>query len=124
MTEWHRSWQNIFDKNKQEITIGNRRADVCIDNNVIEFQYSKISLELVDKRNKNYIDHNKNIFWIIECNNDITITNNNINTEYKIEFINNYWKYESLKIVHIFFLIIIILFIKLNQIKLLIILFQ
>jgi len=97
MTEWHRSWQNNFDKNKQEITIGNRRADVCIDNNVIEFQYSKISLELVDERNKNYIDHNKNIFWIIECNNDITIINNDINTEYKIEFINNFWKYESFK---------------------------
>ena len=96
MTEWHYSWQNIFDETKQEIIIGNRRADVCIDNNVIEFQHSKISLELVDERNKNYTTHNKNIFWIIECNIDIKIDINS-NDEYKIEFINNFWKYESFK---------------------------
>jgi hypothetical protein len=41
MTEWHRDWQNQFDIDKQEISIGNRRADVCINNYVIEFQYSK-----------------------------------------------------------------------------------
>jgi len=96
MTEWHHTWQIMFDETKREITIGNRRADVCIDNNVIEFQYSKISLELVDERNKNYTEHNKNICWIIECNTDIKI-NTQINNEYKIEFINNYWKYESFK---------------------------
>jgi len=93
MSEWHRNWQNNFDIEKQEICIGNRRADVCIDNNVIEFQHSKISIELVDERNKNYTENNKNILWVIECNNDIQI--NIIEKEYNIEFINNYWKYDS-----------------------------
>ena len=55
---------NNFDIEKQEIIIGNRRADVCIDNNVIEFQHSKISIELVDERNENYRENNKNILEV------------------------------------------------------------
>ena len=98
MTLWHKNWQNIFDFNTQEIIIGNRRADVCIDNNVIEFQYSKIKKELVDMRNINYIAHNKKIFWVIECENEKEIKIECENEkEIKIEFINNFWKYKSFK---------------------------
>lgn len=95
MSEWHKNWQNIFDISKREIIIGNRRADVCIENNVIEFQYSKIKKDMIDMRNKNYTINNKKIFWVIECEKDIKIIEND--KEIKIEFTKNFWKYESFK---------------------------
>ena len=58
MSEWHRNWQNCFPKECQEVVMSNgvetHRADVCINNTVIEFQHSKITAEEVKKRNDFY----------------------------------------------------------------------
>lgn len=91
MTEWHKNWQNNF-KNT-EITIGNRIADAVVNNNVLEFQHSKISKELVNARSINYSDYNKKLYWIIDCNN--TINMNEMSDNIMITFIKDVWKFEN-----------------------------
>ena len=41
MSEWHKNWQNNFEITEEPI--GNRYADACVDNIVLEFQHSRIS---------------------------------------------------------------------------------
>jgi hypothetical protein len=91
MSEWHKNWQNQFDN--IEITIGNRRADAICGNFVLEFQHSDIKKEYVDSRTKNYMDNNKILLWIIDCN-DRIIIEDIINNEYILTFKNS-WLYEK-----------------------------
>ena len=63
---WHTSKQNFFEKKHQEVKFSfyhddgkqivqhNRRADVYIDETVIEYQHSRITLEEVNSRNIDY----------------------------------------------------------------------
>ena len=90
MTEWHKNWQNKFDIIEEHI--GDRIADAVIDDNVIEFQHSYISINEVKERGINYIQHNKKLYWIIDCNESITISENG--DIFLIKFIKDTWKYE------------------------------
>lgn len=77
MSEWHSNWQNYFDKENQEIWIKGEnevhRADVSIRNYIIEFQHSAISSIEFNKRNKFYTSCNKNVVWIFDIKNQISI---------------------------------------------------
>jgi hypothetical protein len=89
MSKWHLDWQNKFDN--REIQIGNRRADVICNNNVIEFQHSKISQTNIDDRSNNYKNNNYNMMWVIDCNEciDVCVYDDN---NFMITFNKDTWK--------------------------------
>ena len=93
MTMWHKNWQDEFIDN--EIHIGDRYADAIVNNIVLEFQHSEIDQDLVIKRQLNYTNHNKELFWIIDCTNDC-IKVKKLGDIYQIKF-NKYsvWKYKK-----------------------------
>ena len=90
VTDWHKDWQNNFEQ--KEIPIGNHIADVIVDNIIIEFQHSYISKEDVESRNKNSINNNKLLYWVIDCNNTIEV--NKIGDILMIYFFCDFWKFE------------------------------
>jgi hypothetical protein len=93
MSEWHKKWQSYF--SQIEVKIGNRVADVVVNDNVLEFQHSNISKELVDARKDNYKLHKKNLIWIIDCCNDKQNLTQLDENRYLICFNGELWKYAS-----------------------------
>lgn len=71
MSEWHSSWQNQFPIDNQEIVFEfngkKHRADVFINNTVIEFQHSKISSEEFKDRNEFYTSLGYKVIWIFDA---------------------------------------------------------
>lgn len=69
--DWHRSWKNRFPVDCQEIVIKDEehihRADVIVNNAVIEFQHSPISEEDFSARNSFYQKHGYQIVWVFDC---------------------------------------------------------
>ena len=67
-TEWHKRWQSIFPIDMQEVVIENdgekHIADVLLDNAIIEFQYSPISVEEFNSRNEFYSKTGKKVIWV------------------------------------------------------------
>jgi hypothetical protein len=93
MCEWHKNWQSNFEITEEHI--GNRFADACVDNIVLEFQHSRIPKNLIDERKLNYDNHNKELLWIIDCKDSVTIDELE-NNRYMITFNKNQlWKYEN-----------------------------
>jgi len=84
-TEWHINWKNEFPNNNQEVIVGNHRADVKINNTVIEFQNSFISAEDIRERELFY----GKMIWVLNLE---TLCN-----RIKLKVKNNYstfrWKY-------------------------------
>ena len=78
MCQWHKYWQNLFDKENQEVIIkknGKRKmADVYINGMTIEFQHSYISNDEIKKRENHY----DNLIWIFD------FTDNNLNVKKNI----------------------------------------
>lgn len=93
MTQWHKKWQDKF-QNFTEINIGIRYADAIIHDIVLEFQHSYIEKSLVEARQKDYINHNKKLYWIIDCTNKC-LNVKTIGDIYQIRFTNEIWKYKS-----------------------------
>ena len=79
MSEWHLNWQNNFKKENREIWIKgeneSHRADISINNTVIEFQHSRISNPEFNKRNQFYASCGKEIVWVFDMRNQISINN-------------------------------------------------
>lgn len=93
MCEWHKNWQSNFEIIEEPI--GNRFADACVDNIVLEFQHSRISKNLIDERKLNYDNNKKELLWIIDCKDSVTI-NELENNHYMITFNESeLWKYEN-----------------------------
>jgi hypothetical protein len=90
MTEWHKNWQTKFDITEEHI--GNRIADAIVNDTVIEFQHSYISIDEVKQRGIDYLEHNKKIYWVIDCNDSIDIYERG--DIYLIKFNKDTWKYE------------------------------
>lgn len=71
MSEWHRTWQRFFPEECQEVVVQNgeekHRADVLINNTVIEFQHSPISAEEIADRNRFYISCGYNVVWVFDA---------------------------------------------------------
>lgn len=71
MTEWHKSWQNLFPEKCREVQhkdlkTGERHiADVKIGNTIFEFQHSSIGMEEVKKRTEFYTREN-NLVWVFD----------------------------------------------------------
>lgn len=80
MSEWHNSWQNQFPIENQEVVFEldgkKHRADVFINNTIIEFQHSKISNAEFNERNDFYNSLGYKVIWIFDAIEDFT--NNNI----------------------------------------------
>lgn len=75
MSEWHSNWQMKFPIENREIVLKNKnaihRADIIIDNTVIEFQHSPIKKEEIDERNKFFTDLNYNVVWVFDADEKI-----------------------------------------------------
>jgi hypothetical protein len=72
MSDWHRGWQEKFPEECQEIVLENNeikhRADVLINNTVIEFQHSRITHEEILERNKFYLSCGHPVVWVFDAN--------------------------------------------------------
>jgi hypothetical protein len=90
LNEWHKEWQNNF--KHIEILIGEKVADVLVKNIILQFQNDYISIEDIKSINNNAKNNNKELYWIINCNNSIEI--NKIGDIYMIYFYNEEWKFE------------------------------
>lgn len=94
MTAWHRNWQKRFPENNREIVIEycgkKHRADVLINNTVVEFQHSKLSYEEFEERNMFYTSAGYNLVWLFDMEDDFN--SDRIYNRY-IEFNNYCWKY-------------------------------
>ena len=70
MSEWHYEWQNQFPVENQEVVFKRdkliHRADVFINNTVIEFQHSPIKGEEFYDRNEFYNALGYNVIWIFD----------------------------------------------------------
>lgn len=62
MTAWHKSWQDEFPIECREVKVGEHRADVLVDDFVIEFQHSSLPGPEIKAREQAY----KNLIWIID----------------------------------------------------------
>ncbi len=75
MSDWHYDWQQCFPKECREVVIENNgekhRADVFIDDTVIEFQYSHITGEEFAKRNRFYISCGYKVVWVFDATDKI-----------------------------------------------------
>ena len=70
MSEWHYSMQNRFPEEQREVVVRYNgeihRADILFGNQVVEFQYSPISMEEIQKRNKFYKEAGYNLAWVFD----------------------------------------------------------
>lgn len=75
MSEWHLSWQMQFPEQFREVVIENdgikHRADICINNIVIEFQHSPITSEEIAKRNNFYLSCGYQVVWVFDATDKI-----------------------------------------------------
>lgn len=75
MSEWHYNWQCRFPESAREIVIEKNgikhRADILINNTVIEFQHSPITAEEINKRNEFYLSCGYNMVWVFDADNKI-----------------------------------------------------
>ncbi len=75
MSEWHLSWQKQFPEQCREVVIEKNgikhRADICINNTVIEFQHSPIKGEEIAKRNEFYISCGYQVIWVFDATDQI-----------------------------------------------------
>ena len=75
MSEWHLSWQKQFPEQYREVVIEKNgikhRADILINNTVIEFQHSPITGEEIAKRNDFYISCEYQVIWVFDATDKI-----------------------------------------------------
>lgn len=75
MSEWHCTWQEKFPEEYREVVVENNgvkhRADILINNTVIEFQHSPITAEELKRRNDFYLSCGYNIVWVFDATNQI-----------------------------------------------------
>lgn len=87
MSDWHRKWQNSFPKECQEVVVQKdgikHRADVLINNTVIEFQHSPITAEEIAERNRFYLECGHKVVkvvWVFDAEGKIKNKNESVNT--------------------------------------------
>lgn len=75
MSDWHLDWQMKFPIENREVVIEKdgikHRADVFINNTVIEFQHSPITAEEIAKRNDFYLSCGHKVIWIFDADNQL-----------------------------------------------------
>lgn len=90
MSKWHIDWQNKFPKRFQEVILNNHRADVKIDNLIIEFQHSSLSIEKFNQRNDFYSQFGK-LIWLFDFRDKEIKKQLELNPKYNIYL----WKHAS-----------------------------
>jgi len=82
MTPWHLDWQSKFSESTERTFAitdhsgqqHNRRADVDLnEQQVVEFQHSRISQDEVNMRKDDYKALNKEIIWVIDGNDGVVV---------------------------------------------------
>lgn len=72
MSEWHYSWQMMFPEMNREVVVEKdgvkHRADILINNTVIEFQHSPITTEEIYRRNMFYLSCGYDVVWVFDGN--------------------------------------------------------
>ena len=75
MSDWHFDWQMKFPIENREVVVEKdgikHRADVLINNIVIEFQHSPITAEEIAKRNEFYLSCGYKVIWIFDADNQL-----------------------------------------------------
>lgn len=76
MSEWHLEWQAKFPIENREVMLTNEageihRADVCINQTVIEFQHSPIKASEIARRNEFYTSCGYKMVWVFDANDQI-----------------------------------------------------
>ena len=70
MSEWHKWWQSLFPIENQEVVMEadgeKHRADVFVNNTVVEFQHSPLSCTEFDERNKFYTNLGYRVVWVFD----------------------------------------------------------
>lgn len=103
MTLWHCDWQSHFPitektYSKKNEQIKERRADVVLnETQILEIQHSKYEKEEIDNRKHDYKLHEIDIIWLIDGNKNIDVKILEYSNRVYLEFISDYWKYESFK---------------------------
>lgn len=103
MTLWHSEWQAFFPITEKTFPlktgqIKERRADVVLNNNkILEIQHSKYEKNEIDNRKHDYNLHDINIIWLVDGNTGIKVKNLELQNRVFLEFVDEYWKYESFK---------------------------
>ena len=71
MSEWHKTWQNYFPLECQERIVTNNSikhiADILVNEFVIEFQHSPISLKNFSDRNQFYTSLGYKVVWVFDA---------------------------------------------------------
>lgn len=74
MSEWHASWQERYPLVNREVAVinelGRHRADILINNTVIEFQHSPMSAEEFQERNNFYTACGYKVIWLFDVRAD------------------------------------------------------
>lgn len=75
MSEWHYNWQCMFPENCREVVVEKNgtkhRADVLINDVVIEFQHSPITAQEIMERNTFYLGCGYKVIWVFDAQNKI-----------------------------------------------------
>ena len=70
MSEWHQNWQRRFPEECREVVVTyngeQHRADILIENHVIEFQHSPITPNEVMRRNNFYRNAGYQVIWVFD----------------------------------------------------------
>lgn len=71
MSDWHFDWQSKFPIENREVVVKkddvSHRADILINNTVIEFQHSPISSEEFEARNSFYKNCGYQVVWLFDA---------------------------------------------------------
>jgi hypothetical protein len=103
MTFWHSEWQSFFPITEKTFVLKpsqnkERRADVVLNKNrILEIQHSKYEKQEIDNRKHDYKLHNVDIVWLIDGNAGINVMKLEFSNRIFLEFLDNYWRYESFK---------------------------
>ena len=76
ISEWHSEWQSMFPVVNQEVVVQigdiKHRADVLTGKTVIEFQHSRLSADMFNKRNAFYQNLGYKVVWLFDLTEEKT----------------------------------------------------
>ena len=86
MSEWHYDWQNQFPVENQEVVFEKNgkkhRADIFINNTVIEFQHSRLSADEFEERNNFYTSLGYRVVWVVDASDEWDELSGDANIQY------------------------------------------
>ncbi len=75
MSEWHKGMQSCFPAENREVVVSHNgkkhRADILVDNMVVEFQHSPITAAEFDDRNDYFMGLGYHVAWVFDVSDDV-----------------------------------------------------